>query len=120
MNEVRRLIQRVASSDLPVLIEGESGTGKELVARQIHELSPLADKPMVTVNCAALPENLLESEFFGHERGAFTGATAAKPGLFEVADGGTLFIDELGEMALPCNPKSCVYLKTESFGVSAA
>ncbi len=105
MNEVRRLIQRVASSDLPVLIEGESGTGKELVARQIHELSPLADKPMVTVNCAALPENLLESEFFGHERGAFTGATAAKPGLFEVADGGTLFIDELGEMAPALQPK---------------
>lgn len=105
MNEVRRLIQRVAASDLPVLIEGESGTGKELVARQIHELSPLADKPMVTVNCAALPENLLESEFFGHERGAFTGATAAKPGLFEVADGGTLFIDELGEMAPALQPK---------------
>ncbi len=105
MNEVRRLIQRVAASDLPVLIEGESGTGKELVARQIHELSPLADKPMVTVNCAALPENLLESEFFGHERGSFTGATATKPGLFEVADGGTLFIDELGEMAPSLQPK---------------
>ena len=105
LKEVFRLIDRVASTDLPVLIEGESGTGKELVARQVHARSPVADRPMVTVNCAALPEQLLESEFFGHEKGAFTGATAAKPGLFEIADGGTLFIDELGELAMSLQAK---------------
>jgi len=105
MQDVFRLIERVASTDLPVLIEGESGTGKELVAKQVHALSPLGDRPFVVVNCAALPEQLLESEFFGHEKGAFTGATAAKPGLFEIADGGTLFIDELGEMAMSLQAK---------------
>ncbi|MGV3483531.1 MAG: sigma-54-dependent transcriptional regulator [Planctomycetaceae bacterium] len=105
IKEVFRLIERVATTDLPVLIEGESGTGKELVARQVHAMSSLADRPIVVVNCAALPEHLLESEFFGHEKGAFTGATAAKPGLFEIADGGTLFIDELGEMAMSLQAK---------------
>lgn len=97
--QVRDLISRVASSDKPVLIEGESGTGKELVARSIHAQSDLADRPLVVINCAALPEPLLESELFGHEKGAFTGAVSAKQGLFEVADGGTLFIDEFGELA---------------------
>ena len=105
MQEVFRLIQRTARSDNPILIEGESGTGKELVARSLHESSELADKPMVVVNCAALPETLLESELFGHEKGAFTGAVNAKPGLFEVADGGTLFIDEFGELASPLQAK---------------
>lgn len=99
MLELFRLIQKTSSSGKAILIEGESGTGKELVAKAIHQSSPLADKPFLTINCAALPESLLESELFGHEKGSFTGAIATKPGLFEVADGGTLFIDEFGEMS---------------------
>lgn len=99
IQEVRRLIDRIAPSDKPVLVLGESGTGKELVARSIHAQSELHDKPLVVINCAALPESLLESELFGYEKGAFTGAVEAKPGLFEIADGGTLFIDEFGELA---------------------
>lgn len=105
MHEVFRLIERSAPSGKPILIEGESGTGKELVARALHEASSRADKPLVVINCAALPEQLLESELFGHEKGAFTGAIASKPGLFEVADGGTLFIDEIGELATSLQPK---------------
>jgi DNA-binding NtrC family response regulator len=98
MQEVFRLIERAGPSDKSILIQGESGTGKELVARALHAHSSRAEKPMVVINCAALPETLLESELFGHERGSFTGAVSAKPGLFEVADGGTLFIDEIGEL----------------------
>jgi DNA-binding NtrC family response regulator len=105
MKEVHRLIERVGPTDKAVLIQGESGTGKELVARAIQQQSTRADKPFVTINCAALPEQLVESELFGHEKGSFTGAVATKPGLFEVADGGTLFIDEIGELPLSLQPK---------------
>jgi DNA-binding NtrC family response regulator len=98
MQDIFRLIQRAGPSDKAILILGESGTGKELVARALHRSSLRADKPMVVINCAALPETLLESELFGHEKGSFTGAISSKPGLFEVADGGTLFIDEIGEL----------------------
>lgn len=115
MQELRRLISRVATSPQPVLILGESGTGKELVARAIHDASDRADAPFVPINCAALPETLLESELFGYEKGAFTGATAAKPGLFEAAEGGTLFVDELGELALPMQAKLLRVLEDGSF-----
>ena len=98
MREVFRLIERAGPTDKAILIQGASGTGKELVARALHRSSQRAQKPFIAINCAALPESLLESELFGHEKGAFTGAVATKLGLFEVADGGTLFIDEIGEM----------------------
>jgi len=99
MQEVYRLIRRAGPTDKAILIQGESGTGKELVARALHRHSDRAERPMVIVNCAALPEPLLESELFGHEKGAFTGAVTSKAGLFEVADGSTLLIDEIGELA---------------------
>lgn len=95
----------VAGSELAVLISGETGTGKELVARHLHAASNRAEAPLVYVNCAALPENLIESELFGHTKGAFSGATGARAGKFELADGGTLFLDEIGELPLPMQPK---------------
>jgi two-component system response regulator AtoC len=105
MREIYQLIQRVSQSDATVIIRGESGTGKELVAEAIHQHSQRTHKRFVTVNCAAVPENLLESELFGYEKGAFTGATQQKNGLFELADGGTLFLDEIGDMALGLQAK---------------
>lgn len=98
MLEVYKLVARVSEGRSTVLIEGESGTGKELIARAIHSNSPRRDKPFIPVNCGALPDNLLESEMFGYEKGAFTGATGAKAGLFEAANGGTLFLDEIGDL----------------------
>jgi DNA-binding NtrC family response regulator len=105
MKDVFRLIERVAPTDKPVLIQGESGTGKELAARALQQQSHRAGRPFVTINCAALPEQLVESELFGHRKGAFTGATEDRAGLFEVADGGTLFIDEIGELPGALQPK---------------
>ena len=105
MREVAELIARVAPTPTTVLIRGESGTGKELVARAIHRFSPLRDKPLLTVNCTALTPTLMESELFGHRRGAFTGATSDKVGLFEKADGGTIFLDEIGDMPLEMQGK---------------
>ncbi len=99
MVELINMASRVAASRASVLIQGESGTGKELLARLIHQLSPRADKPLIVVNCGALQENLLESELFGHEKGAYTGAGARRIGRFEEADGGTLFLDEIGELS---------------------
>ncbi|HBR56627.1 MAG TPA: hypothetical protein DEA22_04020 [Blastocatellia bacterium] len=98
MEEIFRIVERVAPARSTVLVTGESGTGKELLAKAIHEASPRADKPFVVVNCSNIPSELLESELFGHTRGAFTGAVAAKKGLFEVADTGTLFLDEIGDL----------------------
>ncbi|MCH7689156.1 MAG: sigma-54-dependent Fis family transcriptional regulator, partial [Planctomycetes bacterium] len=98
VKEVFGLIERAGPTDKAILIQGESGTGKELAARALHRISPRFEKPMVVMNCATISESLLESELFGHEKGAFTGAFTAKQGLFELADGGTLLIDEIGEM----------------------
>jgi len=105
IRQVHELVRSIAASPATVLIVGESGTGKDLLARSIHESSPRAKKEMVTLNCSALPEALLESELFGHTKGAFTGATSNHQGLFKAADGGTIFLDEIGDMALPTQAK---------------
>jgi sigma-54 dependent transcriptional regulator len=105
MREVFRRIEKVASTDISVLVTGETGTGKEIVARFLHDRSRRRERPFIAVNCGALPESLVESELFGHERGAFTGALSARPGWFEAADGGTLFLDEIGDLPPPAQVK---------------
>ena len=115
MVEVISLVQRVAASEATVLIRGESGTGKELIAKAIHYASPRAARPLVRVNCAALPENLLESELFGHEKGSFTGAIATRKGRFELADTGTLFLDEIGDLPLHLQAKLLRVLQEREF-----
>jgi len=115
MKEVAFLIQQVAKTGATVLITGESGTGKEVVAVEIHKASNRVDKPFVAVNCAALPEQLLESELFGHEKGAFTGATSKKKGRFEIADTGTIFLDEIGEMPISMQAKLLRVLQERCF-----
>jgi sigma-54 dependent transcriptional regulator, flagellar regulatory protein len=115
MRDVFRLIERVADSDSTILINGETGTGKGLVAKAIHSSSYRKDNPFVAINCGAIPENLLESELFGHVKGAFTGATAAKVGKFEVANGGTIFLDEIGDMSPDLQVKVLKVLEEREF-----
>src|SRR2546429_8022057 len=115
MQEVLRIVERVAPTDSAVLILGDSGTGKELVARAIHALSARAARPFVPIHCGALPREVFESELFGHEKGAFTGAVAAKPGLVELADGGTLLLDEIGELEPDIQVKLLRALETGTF-----
>lgn len=115
MNVLINMARRIAASRATVLLKGESGTGKELLARLIHNLSPRSTSPIITVNCSALPESLLESELFGHERGAFTGATARRIGRFEEADGGTLFLDEIGDISASVQVKLLRFLQEREF-----
>jgi DNA-binding NtrC family response regulator len=115
LKQVSIALHRAASTDATVLLEGESGTGKELFARALHALSPRADGPFVAINCAAIPETLLETELFGHEKGAFTGAAARKPGKFELAHRGTLFLDEIGDLPLSLQAKILRALEEKRF-----
>jgi DNA-binding NtrC family response regulator len=114
MMELRMLIEQVAKTEASVLILGESGSGKEQVARRIHEMSPVHAGPFIAVNCAAIPENLMESELFGFERGAFSGAVQSKPGLIESANGGTLLLDEIGDLPLSLQPKLLRFLEEQT------
>lgn len=113
--EVLDIVARVAGTDATVLIQGESGTGKEVIARLIHKNSPRKDKPFVAINCAAIPDTLIESELFGHEKGAFTDAHTSKPGLVEIANGGTLFLDEVGDLSQYVQPKILRFIETGEF-----
>ena len=115
MHQIYNLVEMVAASDVTVLVAGESGTGKELLARAIHQKSPRAGGPFISVNCGALPETLLESELFGYEKGAYTGAMGTKVGRFELADGGTLFLDEIGELSLKSQVDFLRVLETKEF-----
>ncbi len=115
VRELLTLVARVAKSDSTVLITGESGTGKERIARILHEASPRAHAPFVPVNCGAIPEGLMESELFGHEKGAFTGAVTGRPGRFELANGGTIFFDEIGELPLPLQVKLLRVLQEKTY-----
>jgi two-component system nitrogen regulation response regulator GlnG len=115
MQQVFKMIGRVSHSDAPVMLTGESGSGKELVARAIHHYGNRSTQPFIAINCAAIPENLLESELFGHEKGAFTGAAAMRIGRFEQSNGGTLFLDEIGEMPLPVQSKILRVLQEGEF-----
>jgi DNA-binding NtrC family response regulator len=115
LKQVSMALHRAAATDMTVLLEGESGTGKELFARALHALSPRADGPFVAINCAAIPETLLETELFGHEKGAFTGANARKPGKFELAHRGTLFLDEIGDLPLTLQAKILRALEEKRF-----
>ena len=115
IQKIRELIDQVAKSDATVLILGESGTGKEVIAQALHRCSARKDKPFVPVNCGAIPGELLESELFGHEKGAFTGALTSRQGRFEMADGGTLFLDEIGDMPMPMQVKLLRVLQERTF-----
>ena len=115
LKQVSQALHRAAATDTTVLLEGESGTGKELFARALHALSPRNDGPFVAINCAAIPENLLETELFGHEKGAFTGASQRKPGKFELAHRGTLFLDEIGDLPLSLQAKILRALEEKTF-----
>lgn len=114
MQDVYSAIRKVATTDAPILIRGESGTGKELIARAIHQLSVRASKPFIPINCSAIPENLIESEFFGHEKGTFTGAHMQRKGRFEMAEGGTLFLDEIGDLPLTIQVKLLRFLQEKT------
>ena len=115
MQEVFQLVDKIADCDSTILLNGETGTGKGLVARAIHQKSQRMNKPFVSINCGAIPENLLESELFGHVRGAFTGATSSKLGKFELADGGTIFLDEIGDMSSDLQVKVLKVLEEGEF-----